>query len=40
MENSVIHEKLGDSYGPCRDYVGILIVLVKNLVIHEKLGDS
>jgi len=40
MKNSVIHGKLGDSHGPCRDYVGILIFLVKNSVSHEKLGDS
>jgi hypothetical protein len=40
MKNSVIHEKLGDSNGPCKGYVGILIILVKNSVIHETLGDS
>jgi hypothetical protein len=40
MKNSVIHEKLGDSYGPCKGYVGILIFLVKHSVIHEALGDS
>jgi len=40
MQNYVIHEKLRDSRGPCRDYVGILIVFVKNYVIHAKLRDS
>jgi len=39
MENYVIHGKLRDSRGPCRDYVGILF-FVKNYVIHEKLRDS
>jgi len=34
MENYVIHEKLLDSRGPCRDYVGILIFFVKNYMIH------
>jgi thiol-disulfide isomerase/thioredoxin len=34
MENYVIHGKLRDSCGPCRDYVGILICFVKNYVIH------
>jgi hypothetical protein len=38
MKNSVIHEKLGDSHGPCKGYVGIFIILVKNSVIHETLG--
>jgi hypothetical protein len=36
----VIHVKLRDSRGPCRDYVGILICFVKNNVIHVKLRDS
>jgi hypothetical protein len=40
MENYVIHGKLRDSRGPCRDYVGILICFVKNYVIHEKLRES
>ncbi len=40
MENYVIHRKLRDSQGPCRDYVGIFIFCVKNYVIHEKLRDS
>ena len=40
MKNSVIHEKLGDSHGPGKRYVGIPIILVKNSVIHETLGDS
>jgi hypothetical protein len=39
MKNSVIHEKLGDSHGPCKGHVGILIFFGKNSVIHEKLGD-
>ncbi len=30
----MIHGKLRDSRGPCRDYVGILIYFVKNYVIH------
>jgi len=34
MENYVIHGKLRDSLGPCRDYVGIIIFFVKNYVIH------
>ena len=36
----MIHVKLRDSRGPCRDYVGILIFFVKNYVIHVKLRDS
>ena len=36
----MIHEKLRDSRGPYRDYVGIFIVFVKNYVIHVKLRDS
>ena len=36
----MIHGKLRDSRGPCRDYVGILIFFVKNYVIHVKLRDS
>ena len=27
----MIHGKLRDSWGPCRDYVGIIIFFVKNL---------
>jgi len=40
MENYVIHGKLRDSRGPCRDYVGIFIFCVKNYVNHEKLADD
>jgi hypothetical protein len=48
MDNYLIHRKLPDSQkttirdsrGPCRDYVGIIIVFVKNYVIHKKLRDS
>jgi hypothetical protein len=40
MKNSLIHEKLGESHGACKGYVGIPIILVKNSVIHETLGDS
>ena len=36
----MIHVKLRDSRGPCRDYVGILIFFGKNYVIHVKLRDS
>ena len=36
----MIHGKLRDSRGPCRDHVGILICFVKNYVIHVKLRDS
>ena len=36
----MIHGKLCDSRGACREYVGILIYFVKNYVIHEKLRES
>ena len=40
MQNYMIHVKLRNSHGPCRDYVGIFIVFVKNYVIHVNLCDS
>jgi hypothetical protein len=45
-ENYMIHWKLRDSRGPCRDNLGITIFLwkttwfTKNYVIHVKLRDS
>jgi hypothetical protein len=36
----MIHGKLRDPQGPCRDYVGIIIFCVTNYVTHKKLRDS
>jgi hypothetical protein len=36
----MIPQKLNDSRCPCRDYVGILIFIVKNSRIPQKLIDS
>ena len=35
-ENYVIHRKLRDSWGPCRDYVGIIISFFEELRDSQK----